>query len=330
MGLETASFISGLSASWPTTTDRKSQGDDHLRLLKSVLQANFPNASKAFYFPQYLAYGANHTILATEQNSVIGANTVGGDFTYTLPTLTSDDAGFSVYILKTSPDGNGVLVAPPSGQILTRVGNLALTRVGAFLEPVQYFWNGVNWMMFKQGTPIGSVAEFDGGTLPAGWFYCNGSAYNSGLFTELFAVLGTNVLRDRGGRVTITRDQMGGAGASNRVTAAISGLDSSVAGATGGDQRLATHSHPNSITFDAVAGHTHPVPAITQAQFALSSGGTGPFLYGASIGGGAGINTDSAGGHTPSGTLTNANNASGGSSANIPPAIVADKIIRAC
>lgn len=34
-------------------------------------------------------------------------------------------------------------------------------------------------------------------------------------------------------------------------------------------------------------GHTH-ANSITQAQFALSSGGTGPFLYGASIGGGAG------------------------------------------
>lgn len=38
MGLETATTIAGLNANWPLGTDPKSQGDDHLRLIKSVLQ----------------------------------------------------------------------------------------------------------------------------------------------------------------------------------------------------------------------------------------------------------------------------------------------------
>lgn len=48
MGLESATYISQLVATNPVgATDPKSQGDDHLRLLKSVLQSSFPNINAA-------------------------------------------------------------------------------------------------------------------------------------------------------------------------------------------------------------------------------------------------------------------------------------------
>jgi len=47
MPLEVATYINQLDAANPTATDPKSQGDDHLRLLKAVLQANFPNLTGA-------------------------------------------------------------------------------------------------------------------------------------------------------------------------------------------------------------------------------------------------------------------------------------------
>ena len=40
MGLESSTTIDGLNASWPTGSDLKNQGDDHLRLIKSVLQSD--------------------------------------------------------------------------------------------------------------------------------------------------------------------------------------------------------------------------------------------------------------------------------------------------
>lgn len=43
MGLETGSNISDLNASNPTTADNASQGDDHLRLIKTVLKTEFPS-----------------------------------------------------------------------------------------------------------------------------------------------------------------------------------------------------------------------------------------------------------------------------------------------
>jgi len=43
MSLENASFITQLQATNPTTTDKVKEGDDHIRLLKKVLQLTFPN-----------------------------------------------------------------------------------------------------------------------------------------------------------------------------------------------------------------------------------------------------------------------------------------------
>jgi hypothetical protein len=47
MGLESATYISGLNAANPVSGDTKSQGDDHIRLVKATLQATFPNVTGA-------------------------------------------------------------------------------------------------------------------------------------------------------------------------------------------------------------------------------------------------------------------------------------------
>ena len=46
MALESASYISGLVAGNPLGTDVISQGDDHLRLIKSVLKTSFPDVDQ--------------------------------------------------------------------------------------------------------------------------------------------------------------------------------------------------------------------------------------------------------------------------------------------
>lgn len=47
MGLEAATFIHQLDANNPVSSDSKGQGDDHLRLIKSTLQATFANVDGA-------------------------------------------------------------------------------------------------------------------------------------------------------------------------------------------------------------------------------------------------------------------------------------------
>ena len=42
MGLEAANNIGELNPAWPLGSDPKAEGDDHIRLIKSVLQASWP------------------------------------------------------------------------------------------------------------------------------------------------------------------------------------------------------------------------------------------------------------------------------------------------
>ena len=46
-GLETGTYINSLVATNPTSSDALTQGDDHIRLLKSTIKASFPNISGA-------------------------------------------------------------------------------------------------------------------------------------------------------------------------------------------------------------------------------------------------------------------------------------------
>lgn len=48
MGIEAATYVGDLVASNPLVDDPKSEGDDHLRLIKNVLKSTFPNMAGAF------------------------------------------------------------------------------------------------------------------------------------------------------------------------------------------------------------------------------------------------------------------------------------------
>jgi hypothetical protein len=47
MALESATYVNQLNSAFPASTDLLAQGDDHIRLIKSVLQATFPNITGA-------------------------------------------------------------------------------------------------------------------------------------------------------------------------------------------------------------------------------------------------------------------------------------------
>ena len=43
MTIETATYLSQLDATYPASGDAKSEGDNHIRLLKSTIKATWPN-----------------------------------------------------------------------------------------------------------------------------------------------------------------------------------------------------------------------------------------------------------------------------------------------
>ena len=76
MGLESTTYIDGLVETNPTGTDPRSQGDDHIRLVKSTVKATFPNLTGAV--------NSTHT----ELNLLDGVTTTTAELNYNdIPTL---------------------------------------------------------------------------------------------------------------------------------------------------------------------------------------------------------------------------------------------------
>jgi hypothetical protein len=105
MGLETATYISQLVTSNPTGADKKLQGDDHLRLLKSVLQSTFPTASRAFNLARWaekeadvLEKSADYNQVTADNGKMVFFDTSGGNRKYNLLSAGSMPVGTVVFI----------------------------------------------------------------------------------------------------------------------------------------------------------------------------------------------------------------------------------------
>ena len=143
MGLEVATYVNDLTTTNPLATDQRKQGDDHLRLIKSVLKTTFPNADRAMYHPEYLAKTGNYTVQSTDDEAILGCSTSGGAFTITLPTtLTASQDGFCVRIVKLDTNANALTVAPSAGTVMGQA-SFKLYNAGAVLKAI---WNGSTWL----------------------------------------------------------------------------------------------------------------------------------------------------------------------------------------
>lgn len=143
MGLESATYINDLTTTNPVSTDKRKQGDDHLRLIKTVLKNTFPNADRAEYLADYEAITTAETVAAADQNKIYGASTTGGAFTVTLPTnLGAALGGFTVTVVKLETNSNAVTVAPNAGTI-NGIASYALRNAG---DRIEAYWTGATWL----------------------------------------------------------------------------------------------------------------------------------------------------------------------------------------
>lgn len=259
MGLESATFIDDLDTSNPASGDQKKQGDDHLRLIKSVLKNSIKRVSRAFYVPNTVAKSANYTVLAADDNKTIVCDTTS-PFTLTLPTgLTTSDAGWCIYVLKTTTDANPVWIAP-SGTIngYTKVRRSVL----GFITKV--LWTGTVFIASRPATtPVGSLIEFYGTSLPQGCLWPDGATFTAADYVELNTALGGNTKPDKRGKIAAGKTDMGGSDVGG-ITTSGSGVDGLTLKATGGAQSV-TVSQANlpAVTLATTVtdpGHTHVVP----------------------------------------------------------------------
>lgn len=321
MGLEVATYLSGLNSAWPLAGDTKSQGDDHLRLIKSVLIATFPNASHAFYIPSAESFSSTITLDATDQNNLIMVDTTAGDIACTLPAgLGSSDKGWECEVVRTNTAGgnNAIVVSPASGTIASAVGSTATIRIERVYEPVRFKWTGTGWFCVKPGALIGSSMNLDTSTVPPGYRVADGTAYSAVTFAELNAILGTATLKDKRGRFELGID----ASNVNMSTTAFGGSVTIGSTRAGGTITLGVSNLPpytptgnltGSVVYDNIQRTTSTTP----------SGGGGPVV---------GQNNPIT--ITVSGSsFTFVGDAQGGTSTPfsiVPPSIVTNKLVRVC
>ncbi|HMX92346.1 MAG TPA: hypothetical protein PKV55_07355 [Nitrospira sp.] len=117
MGLETANYIHELNSANPTTLDQKSQGDDHLRLIKAVLKATFPNLTGAMTADQAELNQLDGTTISAFAKTILD----DADASAMLTTL-----GFSAFIKTLLDDADAAAVRTTIG---AGVGNALLSAV---------------------------------------------------------------------------------------------------------------------------------------------------------------------------------------------------------
>lgn len=100
MTVETASYISQLVATNPTASDPKSQGDNHIRMVKTVLQTQFPNLGAVAVTPtatqinNFIANGGIYSVGTSVTSLTVGA----GSQTFTTQTGRGFAIGQSIKI----------------------------------------------------------------------------------------------------------------------------------------------------------------------------------------------------------------------------------------
>lgn len=151
MALETGTYVQDLVTTNPTTNDPVSQGDDHLRLIKALLDATFPNASKAFYFPTTSASKVSGdspvTVAATDENVLFRANATGGAITFNLPAAATAGSGFTVGFVKTDSSSNAVTL---DGNGAETIGGATTTTLTKQNQAVLIRSDGTNWQFVSE------------------------------------------------------------------------------------------------------------------------------------------------------------------------------------
>jgi microcystin-dependent protein len=292
MGLETATYITDLVTTNPVAGDFASQGDDHLRLIKSAIKNTFPNANRALRFNSGQASQASNYIInaSTDENKTIVIDCRTANRTVTLPTAPAD--GFEVRVVKgdysistltisgsapVNGDGDGLVLYAPF-QMASFVYHSAAAQWFAVVdrreEPGSLLFSLEDSVpkgyVFLNGQTIGNAASAATGRANAdclALFQVLWASFSNTLAPVLPSGRGASAIADFDanktirlpnacGRMLVARETMGGVAAVDLVTTAKSGINGALLGATGGSQETTlggSNVPPHTHTFSATS-----------------------------------------------------------------------------
>lgn len=334
MTIEVATYIGDLQPVNPPSTDPRGQGDDHLRLIKQVLQNSFPGLEKAIYFPTTTSKTANFSVAATDMNNEFLVATTGGAVTATLPNgLAAGDAGWKCFFRKTTTDANPVFIAPASGTLTSgAIAGLSSARRCVPGAKIEALWTGTGWIISRAvHVPVGTMLDFNSATLPAGFEWPNGQTLSSSAnYPEYNSANGGLTTLDLRGRAAVTLDNLGGSAAGRLaggfITGTAVGNTGGVDGVTLSTAQIPAHQH---AVFLHDPGHSHTVSLSGSPSYGAAGGGaanaTVSSTYGTSTAT-TGITIGSVNG-VANDNQTAANAGGGGSHSNLQPSIMCAKIL---
>jgi microcystin-dependent protein len=298
--------------------------------------------TKAQVFAGVSAKGANdYTLLTTDIGQVLTFDGSAAIRTVSLLAKATAGDGYEITVKKVG-GGNYPIILDADG---TETIDGALTfHIRDDDESVTIRCDGsagTGWQIVSQtgasADKSGTIKEFAGATIPAGYLACDGAEYAEAIYVSLFAAIAnvwdtggetSNFFRvpDKTGRMAIGKES-----SETRVTTAETGVDGGALGAAGGVQahalseaELAQHDHTAGTLGGTAASngaHTHPNSKIS---------GAGGVVNGSAPNAGYGAANVSAGAHTHTLSITGSvdNAGSNATHTNLPPCIVCNFMIK--
>lgn len=198
MTVESASFLSALNTALPDGGDGKSEGDNHIRLVKAVLQATFPGlAGRAF---RIQTKSAGYSLAATDNMTAVVVSgsgitiataaaiaTLGNGFIAMIyasthdvtfdPNSTEQVNGANTYVIKA---GDAAMVIAGASAwtafaLISQARVAALEAAAAAVVPIS----------------VGMILPYGASSPPAGFLLCNGQLVSTTTYAELYTKIGT-------------------------------------------------------------------------------------------------------------------------------------------
>ena len=158
MTVEAATYLNDFVQANPAGTDFKNEGDNHIRLIKQVLQNTFPNLTRRAF--SFLAKGVNYNLVAGDNITVV--NITAGGLTIGAAAAASLGSGHISMIMT---DATHTCVFDPNAAELVN-GAATYTCPAAsvtilFCDGTQWFATSILWTGVTPGTAAGNVPVLD-------------------------------------------------------------------------------------------------------------------------------------------------------------------------
>ena len=243
MPIESAQYIDTLQSDWPLGTDPESAGDDHLRMIKKVLQNTFPkmNAATTMTAAKFNQFDAGWNLAAATTSPAVPAHWQA----------VNPDTGAMAAIQINSAVGLGMKPADQSYMavnwsdvinVLMPVGHILMTSKSG--NPSTWLGFGTWTERFGYIAASGNVTDTDGvtGSYPLGQGKGYWHPHAEHLWNDTLTLKGTT---DSSGAHTHTYTYMGDTGDSGENDSDGTPITKSTTGTTSSN---GAHTHPVTVT----------------------------------------------------------------------------------